>query len=78
MTDYGNIETRIRIGSRLAEIRKSKSVSMLELTEKTGLKRSTIWRVETGKFPATLDTLSKIAEALGCKIEVIEKDEAGN
>ena len=72
--DYNNIETRIRIGSRLAAIRKSKRISIQDVTETTGFRRSTVWRVETGKFPATLDTLSKICDAIGCRIEVVNAD----
>ena len=68
-----NIETRLRIGSQLSAIRKSKGISVLELTETTGLRRSTIWRVEHGKFPTNIDILGKIAEAIGCRVEVVEK-----
>ena len=74
MTDYDNHATRVRIGKRIASIRKSKRISIEDVTETTGLRRSTIWRVETGKFPATLDTLSKICDAIGCRIEVVENE----
>ena len=72
--EYNNIEHRIRIGHRIAELRKGKGITIVEMTEKTGLKKSTIWRVETGKFPPTLDTLTKIADVLGCRIEVVENN----
>jgi len=74
MTDYDNIETRIRIGRRIAELRKSKGISTIQMAEFTGLRRSTIWRIESGKFPSNIDLIGKIACALGCRLDVIEDE----
>lgn len=50
---------------RIREIRESKGISQLELSEKSGVTRATIWRLETGdSCEATTITLSKIAKAL--------------
>ena len=66
------IENRKLIGQRIAEIRRQKGMSLTDIAEITGLRRSTVWRVETGKFSSTIDVLCKIADALGYTIDVIE------
>ena len=62
---------RIRIGQRIAEIRKEKGFSQGDLAEVTGLKQNAISRIEQGKFNIGFDTLQKIAEAFGKKVDLI-------
>lgn len=64
---------RERIGKRIAEIRKSKGVSQAKLSELTGIAPGNIARIETGKYSTGIDLLSKIADALGYKLDFIEK-----
>lgn len=64
---------RERIGKRIAEIRKSKGLSQAKLAELTGIAPGNIARIETGKYSAGIDLLSKIADALGYKLDFIEK-----
>ena len=57
------------MGYRIREIREEKGMSQTELSEKTGLTRATIWRLETGKEETTTTkTLLKIAEALNVSV----------
>ena len=65
---------RERIGKRIREIRLKKGISTYKLAELTGLKQPNLVRIETGKYSTGLDILSKIAEALGCTIDFIEKN----
>lgn len=64
---------RERIGKRIAEIRKSKGVSQAKFSELTGIAPGNIARIETGKYSTGIDLLSKIADALGYKLDFIEK-----
>ena len=64
---------RIRIGKRIAEIRKSKGLSQAKLAELTGIACGNIARIETGKYSTGIDLLSKIAAALGYQLDFIEK-----
>ena len=48
-------------------------MTQTELAERTGLQRSHIVRLEQGKYGATIDVLSAIADALGYQIDFIEK-----
>lgn len=64
---------RERIGKRIAEIRKSKGLSQAKLAELTCIAPGNIARIETGKYSTGIDLLSKIADALGYKLDFIEK-----
>ena len=63
---------RERIGKRITEIRTEKGISIFELADLTGLKKQNIFRIESGKYSADLDILSKIADALNCTLDFIE------
>lgn len=62
---------RIRIGSRLRELREAQGLTTTQLGEKCGLSHSTISKVENGKWSASIDMLSRICEALVAKVEII-------
>ena len=60
-------EERIRIGNRIKEIREEKMLSML-----TGIDAANLCRIEQGKQSVGIDVLSKIANAMGYKIDFVE------
>lgn len=60
------------IGKRIAELRKERKLSQVDLALKTGLDKGHIARIELGRYSVGLDTLQKIADALNVKIELIE------
>lgn len=64
---------RERIGKRIAEIRKSKGVSQAKLSGLTGIAPGNIARIEMGRYSTGIDLLSKIADALGYKLDFLEK-----
>ena len=64
---------RERIGKRIAEIRKSKGLSQAKLAELTDIAPGNIARIETGRYSTGIDLLSKIADALGYKLDFKEK-----
>ena len=64
---------RERIGKLISELRKEKNMTAEELAAKTGLQRPNISRIEAGKYSTGLDLLSKIAEALDCKVDFVKK-----
>ena len=67
------MKDRERIGKRIAEIRKSKGLSQAKLAELTDIAPGNIARIETGRYSTGIDLLSKIADALGYKLDFIEK-----
>lgn len=57
------------MGYRIKEIRERKGMSQSELSDKSGVTRATIWKLETGENEVTTSkTLLKIADALGVTI----------
>ena len=52
------------IGERLRTLRKEKNLSQGDIEERTGLQRCYVSRVENGHTIPSLDTLSKIANAM--------------
>ncbi len=60
------METKIR------EYREKEDMTQEELSEKSGISRTTISNLENGKLESTTNTIMlKIAEALNCKIQDI-------
>jgi transcriptional regulator with XRE-family HTH domain len=81
---FKNETERQRMGERIATLRKSidwtddrgihrHGMTQTELATLTGLQRSHIVRLEQGRYGATIDVLSVIAEALNCEIDFIQK-----
>lgn len=79
-----NESERLRMGERIATLRKSidwtdanginrHGMTQTELADLTGLQRSHIVRLEQGRYGATIDVLSVIADALNCKVDFINK-----
>lgn len=60
------------MGYRIREIRESKGISQTELSERSGISRATIWKLETDdKAVAMTSTLLKIASALSVSLDEI-------
>lgn len=64
-------EERLRIGRRIADIRKEQALTQAQMAERCGLQQAHIARIEQGKYSVGIDTLALIAEALGRKIDFI-------
>ena len=47
-------------------------MTVRELASEAGIHQPNLTKIEGGKMSATIDTLSKIADALGVRIELIE------
>lgn len=54
-----------KVGSRLRELRKAAGLTQAELARRTGIHRPNIARVEAGRHTPSLDTLARIAAAIG-------------
>ena len=61
--DYSMINRKICIKVKFERIKKG--YSQEELAFEAGVNKNTIWKIETGKVSPTVETLAKIADALG-------------
>jgi transcriptional regulator with XRE-family HTH domain len=69
-----NNSERLRIGQRIAKLRKEQNLTQTQLAERCGLQQAHIARIETGRYSVGLDTLAQIADAMGMKIDFIIND----
>ena len=65
-------EERIRIGQRIKEIRSELHIEAKTLASLTGINAANICRIEQGKQSVGLDILSKIANAMGYRIDFVK------
>ena len=72
MTDEQKQATRDRIGQRIAALRKLAGLSQEQLSERAGLQRTHISRIEAGKYAVTLETIQAIAEALDRTVDIVD------
>ncbi|MDH5490971.1 MAG: helix-turn-helix domain-containing protein [Myxococcales bacterium] len=55
----------VRLGARLKELRLEAGLTQAELARRTGIHRPNIARVEAGRHTPSLETLSRLASAIG-------------
>lgn len=72
MTDEQKQQTRDRIGLRIMALRKLAGLTQEQLSERAGLQRSHITKIERGKYAVTFETIQTIAEALGMTVDIID------
>ena len=65
-------EDRARIGLRIREIREERKIEARELAILAGIDAANLSRIENGKYSVGLDILSKIAAALGKKVDFVD------
>ena len=63
--------TKKELGVKIKELRQNKNMTQTELAEKTGVGLRSIQRIEAGGISVGYDILCKIAETLGCRVELI-------
>lgn len=69
---------RIRIGEKIKELREKKKMDAKTLAQTTGIDAANLCRIEQGRYSVGLNTLAKIANALGCKIDLVPDDGEDN
>lgn len=65
-------EHRNKIGKKIKEIREKKGFSQLQLADKMEVSRTTISKIESGKFNCTIDYLTKFAVFLEFEVDLKE------
>ena len=70
-TDYPAL-----FGQQIRAKRKERGLTIKALAQKAGIAHQNLWKIENGKYNPSLDYLALIAEALGCKIVFVPKEDA--
>lgn len=63
---------RERIGGRIRQIREDRGMEARDLAKLAGIDAANLSRIEKGKYSVGLDILSKIAAAVGKKIDFVD------
>lgn len=63
---------RARIGARVREIREERGMDARDLAKLAGIDAANLSRIENGKYSVGFDILSKIATALGKKVDFVD------
>ena len=56
------------LGEKIKSFRKKRGLTLVEISQNTGIDPATLSRIENGKMPGTLDSHMKIAESLGVRL----------
>lgn len=64
---------RLKLGDRIRQVREQRGYSQEQLAEKMNVNRSTISKIENGKFSITVDYLVRFSIFLEYEFKVIER-----
>ncbi len=71
---HGNVDG-VRLGQRLRELRLAASLTQAELARRTGIHRPNIARVEAGRHTPSLETIARLASAIGVPTTAVLSDD---
>ncbi len=63
-------EAAYKVARELLRLRRQQGLSQSEVARRAGLKQPAVARLESGAVKPTLDTLQRVAHALGREVEV--------
>ncbi|CDE56995.1 putative uncharacterized protein [Prevotella sp. CAG:873] len=67
--------TRKAVGQAIAQARNAAGLSVRDLADRCGLDAGHLCRIENGRMNVTIDTVAKICEALGLRLEAVSGSE---
>jgi ribosome-binding protein aMBF1 (putative translation factor) len=67
---YQDLAPRFALVRQLIALREQRGWSQRELADRAGMKQPQLARLETGQVEPKLDTLQRLAEAMGCRVRV--------
>jgi transcriptional regulator with XRE-family HTH domain len=65
---YGHSLHVSAIGPKIRELREAAALTQEDLAHQAGISTSTLSRIERGNFQPRMDTLGKLAQALGVSV----------
>jgi len=67
---YQDLAPRFSVVRQLIALREQHGWTQRELADRAGMKPPQLARLETGQVEPKLDTLQRLAEAMGCRVRV--------
>ena len=59
------------LGSTIRELRRKHGLTIADISDRTGISRGMLSRIETGQTATSLDTLSRLAQGLGVSLSAL-------
>ena len=72
---YSDLEPRFAVVRQLIEMREKHGWSQRDLAERAGMKQPQLARLETGQVEPRLDTLQRLAKAMGRRLTIRFEDD---
>ena len=72
---YSDLEPRFAVVRQLIEMREKHGWSQRDLAERAGMKQPQLARLETGQVEPRLDTLQRLAKAMGSRLTIRFEDD---
>ena len=72
---YSDLEPRFTVVRQLIEMREKHGWSQRDLAERAGMKQPQLARLETGQVEPRLDTLQRLAKAMGSRLTIRFEDD---
>ncbi len=63
---------RLRIGKRIQELRELENLSLEQVAKRADIQPGNLYRIEQGRYNVNFDLLSKIANAMGYKVDFVK------
>lgn len=63
---------RNSIGKKIEYLRNEKAWTQEELSEKAGISREHLSRIESGRYSVKIDIIDRISLALGCRVDIVK------
>lgn len=71
-------ELKVQVAKNIAKYRKMVGITQVHLAEKISVEKETVSRMEAGKVTPSLSRLASIADALGCPVAALVRNETEN
>jgi transcriptional regulator with XRE-family HTH domain len=72
-SEYQIKDYRLKLGDKIRQVREERGYSQEQLAEMMNINRSTISKIENGKFSITVDYLVRFSIFLNYEFKVIER-----
>lgn len=69
------LKARVSLMKQIAELRKKENLTQRDLSEKSGIDKTVIWKMETGKVIPRVDTFVNALSAMGYHLEIVPNKE---
>ena len=73
---FTNMDIKVAIGERIASLRKAKKLSQQKFSYEADIERSYLTHIEKGRKNISIETLTKITNALEISLKDFFKDDA--